>query len=69
MSKIITLELDSASEKSIAKMEKLTGGNTPYVIQNALRIYLYLIEEYNKGNEFLIRCPKEGITKVKVFTP
>ncbi len=69
MSKQISLILDPNSAATLARMEALTNEDTKYVIQNALRLYLWLVEAEEKGQELLLRDPKNGVTTVKVFEP
>jgi hypothetical protein len=56
-----------AFEKLEHLMEKTEASSYAEVFRNALRLYDALIEEADKGNEFLVRDSEGNLTTYRMF--
>jgi hypothetical protein len=56
-----------AAARLVMLRQKTDASTNAEVLRNALRLYDALIEEVDKGNEFLIRHPNGEITSYRLF--
>lgn len=61
------MEADSKTVKTLKKMQAETGADSVEdVILDALKIYIYLIEEQKQGRVVIVKDPKTGAIQVMV---
>jgi hypothetical protein len=56
-----------AAARLLMLRQKTDASTNAEVLRNALRLYDALIEEVEKGNEFLIRNPNGEVTSYRLF--